>query len=484
LRITSTFEIIKKKIAVILFAIVVAFPCTKKVSMRSRRSFLKQSIAVSLGFTGLAQYVSNIADAKPLEFDRGDKQWLELPTGFNTKIISSWGDKMSDGLFVPSRPDGMAAFDLNGKVVIIRNHENSPTMFEGGAFGKDLALLPKIKSDHFFDYGYGKTPGLGGTTTLIFDEGTQTVEQQFLSLAGTYRNCAGGPTPWNSWITCEEDTAKRNERAEVDHGYNFEVPATATGIVTPIPLKAMGRFNHEAVCVDPATGIVYQTEDRGDGLIYRFIPHTHNDLQGGGILQALCIKGSASFDTRNWDKPSMTLEQVFDVEWITLTDVESPADDLRLRGFAQGAAVFARGEGMWFGNREIYFACTNGGARKSGQVFKYIPSQAEGTPLESDQPGKLILFAEPNNTDILKYCDNLTVSPWGDVILVEDSPNAYIRGITPEGKIYNIGRNSGSRSELAGICFSPSGKTMFVNIQEQGLTFAVTGPWEKLRNNL
>jgi uncharacterized protein len=139
---------------------------------------------------------------------------------------------------------------------------------------------------------------------------------------------------------------------------------------------------------------------------------------------------------------------------------------------------------MWFGKRELYFACTNGGSKKAGQVFRYTPSSAEGTPLESEQPGKLELFAEPDNTEILKYCDNLTVSPWGDVVLVEDSPNSYIRGITPAGKIYNIGRNTGSNSELAGVCFSPSGQTMFVNIQEQGLTFAVTGPWQTLRNNL
>ena len=83
--------------------------------------------------------------------------------------------------------------------------------------------------------------------------------------------------------------------------------------------------------------------------------------------------------------------------------------------------------------------------------------------------------------DILKFCDNLTVSPWGDVLLVEDSKDSYIRGITPDGKIYNIGRNIGSSSELAGVCFSPSGKTLFVNIQEEGLTVAVVGPWWQLR---
>jgi secreted PhoX family phosphatase len=171
-----------------------------------------------------------------------------------------------------------------------------------------------------------------------------------------------------------------------------------------------------------------------------------------------------------------------DVEWITLSAVDSNDDDLRIRGHALGAAIFARGEGMWFGKDEVYFACTNGGSKKAGQVFKYIPGQNEGKADEQKSPGKLVLFAEPNNTDILKYCDNLTVAPWGDVILVEDSKDAYLRGITPTGKIYNIGRNIGSDSELAGACFSPSGKTLFVNVQGDGLTLAISGPWETLRS--
>jgi secreted PhoX family phosphatase len=388
---------------------------------------------------------------------------------------------MSDGFLVPANADGMAAFSVGNKVVLIRNHENSPGAPKNGPYGEDMALFNKVNKNNLFDYGFGKTPGLGGTTTVVFDEQKQVVESQFLSLAGTYRNCAGGPTPWNSWITCEEDTTVKGEASEVNHGYNFEIPATNKKLVSPVPLKDMGRFTHEAVCVDPTTGIVYQTEDRGDSLIYRFIPKEKGKLQKGGTLQALAIKGQKSLDTRNWTEALVKVGNALDVEWISLSDVNSPGDDLRLTGYAQGAALFARGEGMWFGKNEVYFACTNGGIKKSGQVFKYIPSTKEGTSDEGMSPGKLILFAEPNNTEILKYCDNLTVSPWGDIILVEDSPDSYIRGITPEGKIYNIGRNIGSSSELAGACFSPSGKTFFVNIQQQGLTMAITGPWDELR---
>jgi uncharacterized protein len=450
--------------------------------MTTRRDFIKHSFAVSAGFAGLNLFLSRPAAAHKASMKPIIEKWLELPEGFNAKVISRWGDKMSDGFLVPGLPDGMAAFDVKGKVVLVRNHENRPATPKNGAFGEDFALLSKARKKDFYDYGFGKSPGLGGTSTLVFDEQNQTLEKQYLSLAGTIRNCAGGPTPWNSWITCEEDTTKKGSSTETDHGYNFEVPAAARKLVSPVPLKDMGRFNHEAICVDPATGIVYQTEDRGDSLIYRFIPKQAGKLHRGGTLQALSIKGQRSLDTRNWEGTQLNVGEPHDVEWITMTDIDSPEDDLRMRGHSQGAALFARGEGMWFGRNEVFFACTNGGSKKSGQVFKYIPGTNEGKPNESDSPGKLILFAEPNDTDILKFCDNLTVAPWGDVVLVEDSKDSYIRGITPAGKIYNIGRNIGSDSELAGACFSPSGKTLFVNVQGDGLTLAITGPWETLRD--
>lgn len=448
--------------------------------MKSRREFVKQSAIVSLGFTGLAQYLTHCSGASNSSLKEVN-QWLELPEGFEAKIISKWGDQMSDGFLVPGQADGMAAFELGNKVVIIRNHENSPEPAKFGPFGEDMSLFKKLNADNFFDYGRGKSPSLGGTTTVIFDESEQLVEKEFLSLIGTNRNCAGGPTPWNTWITCEEDVTSKGGDSEKHHGYNFEISASANGLTEPVPIKAMGRFNHEAVAVSPKTNIVYQTEDRHDSLIYRYLSDFPQELHKGGVLQALVIKGQAGFDTRNIEQKTLEVGESLQTEWITLDDVDSERDDLRLRGYDAGAAVFDRGEGMWYGNDEVYFACTNGGKNRTGQVFKYKPSPFEGTEREHEQPGELTLFAEPNDTEILKFCDNLTVSPWGDVVLVEDTPDAYIRGITPTGQIYNIGRNIGSSSELTGICFSPSGKTMFVNIQKDGLTFAITGPWEQLR---
>lgn len=453
-----------------------------------RRAFIKNSLMISVGFMGLKYFsgMSAQAGSGPRLYDRygpllADPEGVfDLPKGFSYNIISRSGQPMDDGFLSPGKNDAMAAFENpDGKVVVVRNHEVSVGDLKNGPFGKANALLDQLPASRIYDRGHGKKPSLGGTTTFLFNEETQEIEYQYLSLAGTTRNCAGGPTPWNSWLTCEETVeGKEAGGNEQNHGYVFEVPASATAVLAdPIPLKAMGRFNHEAIAVDPDSGFVYLTEDRGDGLIYRFIPAEPGNLLAGGKLQALCIKGHQGFDTRNWETQSIRVGEPVAVEWIDLQDTDPEDDDLRLRGFAQGGARFARGEGMWYGNNEVYFACTNGGRTKQGQVFRYIPGTDEKKG-DADSGGQLELFAEPNDREILRACDNLTVAPWGDVILCEDNDRPRIIGITPKGEIYHLGLNTGYESELAGVCFSPSGKTLFVNIQHEGLTLAITGPWQ------
>lgn len=453
-----------------------------------RRAFIRNSWMISVGFMGLKYFSGMPAQASsgPRLYDRygplvTDPQGIfNLPRGFAYKIISRSGEPMDDGFLSPGRNDAMAAFaNPDGKVVVVRNHEVSLDDVKNGPFGKANALLDRLSPLQIYDRGHGKKPSLGGTTTFLFNEDTQEIEYQYLSLAGTIRNCAGGPTPWNSWLTCEETfESKEKGGNEQNHGYVFEVPVSATAaLAEPVPLKAMGRFNHEAVAVDPDSGFVYLTEDRGDGLIYRFIPNEPGNLRAGGRLQALSIKGNRGFDTRNWETQSIRVGEPIAVEWIDVDDTDPEEDDLRLRGFEQGAARFARGEGMWYGNNEIYFACTNGGRAKQGQVFRYIPGTGEKKGEEAGG-GLLELFAEPNDREILRACDNLTVAPWGDVVLCEDNDRPRIIGITPKGEIYHLGLNVGYESELAGGCFSPSGKTLFVNIQHEGLTLAITGPWQ------
>ena len=464
----------------------------KEMVISSRRDFLKQSGVATVGFLGLYQFVNPLVGAEvggqiagygPLLEDPNGI--LNLPKGFSYKIISKKGQPMDDGLLTPGRPDGMGAFQgPKGRIILVRNHENSPDEFENGAFGANNELLHKADVSKFYELGKGELPGLGGTTTMIYNPKSGIVEESYLSLAGTVRNCAGGITPWKSWLTCEESTVtvgSYSGKLEKDHGYVFEVPASKkTKLFESKPIKEMGRFNHEAVAVDPRTSIVYLTEDRGDGLFYRFIPDTPGKLHMGGRLQALAIAGDKSCDTRNWkgmESPKFPKNEALQVVWIDLEEIDSPEDDLRYRGYEQGAACFARGEGIWFGDGELYFACTNGGEISAGQVFRYKPGQNEGKSNERDSPGVLELFAEPNDKEILKSCDNVAIAPWGDLLLCEDNPHPFVVGITPEGEFYKLAENIGFRSEFAGGVFAPDGLTYFVNIQEAGLTLAITGPW-------
>ena len=453
--------------------------------MQNRRHFLKQASAFAIGFSGLHAFVGCTTEPSsvglgPLTAD--PEGILDLPNGFSYNIVSEFGDAMDDGFRVPHRPDGMATFPgPNGTTLLVRNHEiDADADREEGPFHVDKGLPDQISTDEVYDAGRGPRSGLGGTTTVVYNTAEQAVQRQFLSLAGTIRNCAGGPTPWNSWITCEETVQRANETFAKDHGYVFEVPATAEiKRANPRPIKAMGRFNHEAVAVDPKSGAVYLSEDRADGLFYRYLPNEPGELEKGGRLQACRIREQASLDTRNWEKgPDISPGTTFEVDWIDLENIDPKEDDLRMRGFQQGAARFAREEGLWYGNGAVFMACTNGGHKRMGQVWRYVPSPHEGTDRETDQPGTLELFVEPNDTTVLENADNLTVTPWGDVIACEDgSGDQYLVGITPKGKFYKLGRNAISESEFAGAVFSPDGSTLFVNIQHAGLTLAITGPW-------
>ncbi len=475
----------------------------------SRRQFLHTStlatasVAVSLGFSGcsrtLIQKVPGFGPEPPYVFKPSPNRLLDLPEGFTAHAFSRTGEEMDDGLWVPGAHDGMAAFPgPNGKTVLIRNHELKSGDKAVGPFGWNNEKIEPAARDKLYDPGSGELPCLGGTTTLVYDTKTQKLEKHFLSLAGTIRNCAGGPTPWNTWITCEETVQKQEDTYEADHGYNFEVPvSTEIGLADPVPLKAMGRFNHEAVAVDPKSGIVYQTEDRNDGLIYRFIPEKPGELAAGGKLQALKIRDLKSADTRNWQSRMkkilpwtynpIPVGETLTVEWVDIENVESPKDDLRIQGNQdKEAARFARGEGIWYGSEAdtgaLYIACTNGGTLYKGQIWKYTPSPYEGTSREAQQPGTLQLFIEPNDSNLMENADNLTVTPWGDLIICEDGPNEeFLVGVTPEGHLYKFARNAGNMSELAGATFSPDGTTLFINIQSHGITLAITGPWHEIR---
>ncbi len=473
----------------------------------SRRQFLVSTLAVSAAFVGYRRLLSPALaeEARRLGYGpllRDPAGVIDLPEGFEYRILSRAGDVMDDGLFVPGRPDSMAVFPGDdGRLVILRNHELITTWAAQGPFGEDNELLDKVARRDVYDYGGGDTPSVGGTTTLVYDPASGRLEKQFLSLAGTEINCSGGPTPWGTWISCEETVEKAGEHErdilgtearyvhDRDHGYNFEVVAGERKRLTrPRPLTAMGRFKHEAVAVDPRTGIVYQTQDERDSLIYRFIPDRRGKLHKGGRLQALAFAEEPGRDTRNWpqgrglEQSPVERDRSYPVRWIDLEDVDSPDDTLRLRGLADGAALFARGEGMWFGNGEVYWAATAGGPIGAGQIFRYRPSRFEAAADERGEPGTIELFYESHDTEVFAHVDNVYVAPWGDLICCEDSDeNNSLLGMTPAGDIYRIANNPYTPSEFAGACFSPDGETLFVNLQDNHITLAIRGPWHHLR---
>ncbi len=407
---------------------------------------------------------------------------LDLAPGFAYRVIDQAGTRMDDGLPTPDRFDGMGAFRLDrDRTILVRNHELQARHGANGAFpaggGADLPAFDRV----------GGTPLPGGTTSLIYNHRSGQVERRHLSLAGTIRNCSGGVTPWGSWLTCEEDVSRSGQGGlGRDHGWVFEVPASARGLVAPLPLTALGRFNHEAAAVDPATGIVYLTEDRADSLIYRLLPARRGDLKAGGRLQALALVSGLA-DTRNFDSAALPLGAPQAVRWIDLDGVDSANDDLRLRGAARGAALFARGEGIVMGAGVLYIMCTSGGRAKLGQVMRYRPSPHEGSARESEAPGRLDLFVESPRADVLNFGDNITVGPRGHLVVCEDQytevQDNHLRGITPEGHVYAIGRLR-AQTELAGACFSADGGTLFVNVYAPGKTLAITGPWGEVNRQL
>lgn len=449
----------------------------------TRRQFAGSGLAV-LAFGGLARRASAVAAGTnpPLgtggygALVRDPAGLLDLPGGFSYRVISRAGEVMDDGFVAPDNFDGMGCIALDRhRVALVRNHELSLGAHGKGPAGADAARIAKLA--RVPAYGRDSTGRVlpGGNTTLVYNLHTGKREAEYLSLAGTSTNCAGGITPWGSWLTCEETVVAAPD-AEMSHGWVFEVPAARRGLADPVPLKAMGRFRHEAVAIDPDTGIAYQTEDRDDGLFYRFIPATPGKLVAGGRLQALAF-ADGGVDSRNWRGDDMAPGSIRDLRWIDLDDVESPADDLRKRGHAAGGVLFARGEGIHLGaapggRREFFFTSTSGGKGRFGQVFRLVIGVA-------GQPDRLHLFVESPDAEVMDYADNLAVAPWGHLIVCEDRTGNkvnHLRGITPGGLVYTLARLN-APTELAGACFSPDGRTLFVNAYAPGQTLAITGPW-------
>ncbi|MGQ0834452.1 MAG: alkaline phosphatase PhoX [Gammaproteobacteria bacterium] len=428
----------------------------------------------------------------------GKGTFLALPEGFEYRLLSTTGDPMSDGIPTPSRADGMAAFvGPRGTIRLVRNHE---VIFEtaqpaGGAANAGSAYDPRSG---------------GGTSHLDIDPRSRELVGHWLSLHGTNFNCAGGLTPWGSWLTCEETVngpdANRTFLGTTinlaqQHGYLFEVPADRGPgeLVRQEPILAAGRFTHEAVAVDPTTGIVYETQDdfAGPSGFFRYIapidPRTVKRLEDGGTLQVLSVSPQGSTEVVDLSG-LQDVGATFRARWVTIpeanptfpTGIENdPAAAwmMSMSGSPRGAAHFSRLEGIWYGKRRMFFSSTQGGTpgdptggptsgfgRGFGQVWMY----------DLDRQLLTLVFASPSKA-VLDMPDNLTLTPRGAVLLCEDSPEANrLRVLTPTGRLFDFAQNIFSADEFAGATFSPNGQTLFVNTQASiARTFAIWGPFRR-----
>ncbi|MDA0169825.1 PhoX family protein [Solirubrobacter taibaiensis] len=453
--------------------------------------------------------------------DQRGVEVLALPAGFSYVTFSHTGSTMSDGNPTPLALDGMGAF-ANPKrrghghghghddhlVRLVRNSEDrNPAGTPGGLLGD--------RSKAYDPTGYG------GTSTLVFDERRQRLVEDFVSLNGTVVNCAGGIAYRHRyWLTGEEtvggpEATDPNARFAKRHGYLFQTPVDrdANELRPGTPLTAAGRFSHEAAAVDQRTGIVYETEDPGSGVgagFYRYTPNNPDDLTRGGKLEMLAVTGRPNVDLRQGQTRGARLP----VSWVRIDNPDPPLTSIAdpkstfNQGWAKGAAKFNRLEGCWEDDSTIFFVSTSGGNAKNGdvnsdgyqegfgQVWAYRPERHGG--------GTLMLVYESSSATELDSPDNLTVTPRGGLIACEDDASSAIVdthplapgienvnrliGITQRGQAFELAVNVLNSSELAGVCFSPSGRTLFFNLfgratfaegPVEGMTCAVTGPWHR-----
>ncbi|MCP3741720.1 alkaline phosphatase PhoX [Rossellomorea sp. BNER] len=435
----------------------------------NRRDFIKlggmSTVALTLGSAGLMGMNPTASFAKsngnpnkgqnsfsgfgPLVKDPGGV--IDLPKGFQYRIISEEGKRMTNGAPIPGDFDGMAAFQGPGHLtILVRNHELS---------GSESAVPGKNPYNR-------QAPG--GTTALVIGP-DRRLFSEYVTSSGSLQNCAGGPTPWGTWLTCEENRTD-------DHGYVFEVmPNEPENNLSKTPIRDMGFFSHEATAIDPATGIVYLTEDdfRGkidpddptnderSSFLYRYIPNDTSKrpgaLQKGGKLQAMAIE-----EKKNPDADFMNPGQRFGVVWKDVNK-EEPHDD----ALTNGCVRFNRLEGAYFAGGVFWFDDTAGGEKRLGQIYRYIPATET-----------LELFYEGTEANEMESPDNICITPWGDLLFAEDGGNGNrVMGITPEGEVYPFANNRLNGSEFCGPTFSPDGKTFFLNIQSPGITFAIWGPF-------
>ena len=465
---------------------------------RSRREFLKLALAAA-GGAGLGLYLYHARrDAVPLAEGYGPlrpvrdeatgMRLLELPEGFSYRTFSWAGDPLSDGRTCPDQHDGMGIVREQGeRVTLVRNHER-----------RTIGALA-AERDSYDVIG-------GGTSTLVFDTARAELLESWISLSGTLHNCAGGVTPWGTWLSCEEGVwtpesvhlgvSPRQRRwrlgpARRTHGWVFEVGPE--GLAAPEPIRDMGQFYHEAAAVDPGSGYVYMTEDTSPlAGFYRYLPRTPGRLGDGGRLQMMKVDGVREL-LRDLSRLAEAAEQGLVADWVDIPEPRrghSPGthDNMGVmrQGFEAGATAFVALEGGTWSDGSVYFTSKLGGASGQGAMFRYVPATS-----------RLHLVYESPGTSAISGPDNIVMSPRGSLLVCEDrvagsKMSQRLAGVTRDGQLFHFcrvnpavadtwnGYDLGSSlviSEWAGACFSADGQWLFANIHVPGVTVAITGPW-------